>query len=341
MAAPESSLAARATTGTASGCTSSPARAAPARRPSPPRSPCALASGGRRTLVVEVEGRQGLARLFDADPLPYEERKVAVAPGGGEVLRARRRHRGRAARVPRACSTRWAAPAGCSKRIGAVDFATTIAPGLRDVLLTGKVYEAVGRRRSGRHGVRRRRARRTTDRSDRALPQREHRGRRAGQARPDPHPVRLDHGPAHAPTATVVHLVTLLEEMPVQETVDGIAELHGARAAGRRRHRQHGPSTAAARRGPDAPSARGRVADAEIIARARGRGPQAPTPSTVTALLDEGADLAARVGAGEARAHAARRRSAGRRTTCRCSPTAVDLGGLYALAEALSEQGVA
>ena len=29
------------------------------------------------------------------------------------------------------------------RRIGAIDFATTIAPGMRDVLLTGKVYEAV------------------------------------------------------------------------------------------------------------------------------------------------------------------------------------------------------
>ena len=29
------------------------------------------------------------------------------------------------------------------ERLGAIDFATTIAPGLRDVLLTGKVYEAV------------------------------------------------------------------------------------------------------------------------------------------------------------------------------------------------------
>ena len=30
-------------------------------------------------------------------------------------------------------------------RFGAIDFATSIAPGLRDVLLTGKVYEAVRR----------------------------------------------------------------------------------------------------------------------------------------------------------------------------------------------------
>src|SRR5690606_1515521 len=35
------------------------------------------------------------------------------------------------------------------KRIGAVDFVTTIAPGLRDVLLTGKVKEAVTRVEQG------------------------------------------------------------------------------------------------------------------------------------------------------------------------------------------------
>jgi anion-transporting ArsA/GET3 family ATPase len=45
----------------------------------------ALAAGGRRTLVVEVEGRQGLAQLFDTPPLPYEERRIASAAGGGEV----------------------------------------------------------------------------------------------------------------------------------------------------------------------------------------------------------------------------------------------------------------
>ena len=41
----------------------------------------ALASGGGRTLLVEVEGRQGIAHLFDIPPLPYQERRIAVAPG--------------------------------------------------------------------------------------------------------------------------------------------------------------------------------------------------------------------------------------------------------------------
>ena len=33
----------------------------------------ALATGGRRTLLIEVEGRQGIAQVFDTAPLPYEE----------------------------------------------------------------------------------------------------------------------------------------------------------------------------------------------------------------------------------------------------------------------------
>ncbi len=50
----------------------------------------ALARAGRRVLLIEVEGRQGIARLFDCPPLPYEERKVALGLGaqgaeGGDV----------------------------------------------------------------------------------------------------------------------------------------------------------------------------------------------------------------------------------------------------------------
>src|SRR5664279_1766884 len=45
----------------------------------------ALAGDGRKVLLCEVEGRQGIAQLFDVAPLPYEERKIAVGPGGGEV----------------------------------------------------------------------------------------------------------------------------------------------------------------------------------------------------------------------------------------------------------------
>src|SRR5487761_1426628 len=42
----------------------------------------ALAHGGRKVLLIETEGRQGIARLFDRPPLPYEERKIAIDPEG-------------------------------------------------------------------------------------------------------------------------------------------------------------------------------------------------------------------------------------------------------------------
>ena len=110
----------------------------------------ALATGGRRTLVIEVEGRQGIAQVFDTPPLPYEERKIAVAPGGGEV---------RALAVdPEAALLeylemfyRLGVAGRTLRRMGAIEFATTLAPGLRDVLLTGKAKECVSRKdRDGR-----------------------------------------------------------------------------------------------------------------------------------------------------------------------------------------------
>ena len=39
----------------------------------------ALASRGQHVLLCEVEGRQGIAQLFDVPPLPYEERRIASA----------------------------------------------------------------------------------------------------------------------------------------------------------------------------------------------------------------------------------------------------------------------
>src|ERR1700720_1820529 len=41
----------------------------------------ALASAGRRVLLIEVEGRQGIARIVDSPPLRYEERKAAIGLG--------------------------------------------------------------------------------------------------------------------------------------------------------------------------------------------------------------------------------------------------------------------
>src|SRR4051794_16984280 len=105
----------------------------------------ALAAGGRKVLVVEVEGRQGIAQLFDCPPLPYEERKVAVASGGGDVFAlAVDAEEALIEYLEMFYNLKRAGRA--LRRFGAIDFATTIAPGMRDVLLTGKVSEAVKRR---------------------------------------------------------------------------------------------------------------------------------------------------------------------------------------------------
>jgi anion-transporting ArsA/GET3 family ATPase len=47
---------------------------------------CALATSGRRVLVCEVEGRQGISELFDVPALQgAEERRVSRTPAGGMV----------------------------------------------------------------------------------------------------------------------------------------------------------------------------------------------------------------------------------------------------------------
>jgi anion-transporting ArsA/GET3 family ATPase len=183
----------------------------------------ALATDGRRTLLIEVEGRQGVAQLFDTPPLPYEERRIAVAPGGGEV-------RALAIDVEQALleylemfySLRRAGRA--LNKVGAIDFATTIAPGMRDVLLTGKVKEAVTRMEQG-HRV-----------YDAVVLDAPPTGRItrflnvtaevAGLAKVGPIKSQSDGVMAvlRSPQ-TAVHVVTLLEEMPVQETVDAVEEL--------------------------------------------------------------------------------------------------------------------
>src|SRR5918911_2817456 len=109
----------------------------------------ALATGGRRVLLAEVEGRQGIAQLFELPPLPYEERVVAGAPGGGEV-RALAVDAERALLEYLEMFYRLGLAGRGLQKMGGGDFATTVAPGLRDVLLTGKVKEAVTRTAEGR-----------------------------------------------------------------------------------------------------------------------------------------------------------------------------------------------
>jgi anion-transporting ArsA/GET3 family ATPase len=189
----------------------------------------ALARRGRRVLLTEVEGRQGLARLFDRDPLGYEPTPLLPLPDGelvGLAVDAKAAlleylevfyRLGRAGRA--------------LEKVGAVDFATTIAPGLRDVLLTGKVYDAVRLRQGKRRGE----GPYAFDHIVLDAPPTGRIGRFlnvnadvAGLAKVGP-----IHGQAESimkvlqARSTAVHLVTLLEDMPVQETVDAVAELRG------------------------------------------------------------------------------------------------------------------
>jgi anion-transporting ArsA/GET3 family ATPase len=184
----------------------------------------ALAADGKRVLLVEVEERQAIARLFDLPPLPYEERRVAVAAEGGEV-------RALAIDVEAALMEYFAmfynlGFAGRSlKKLGAVEFATTLAPGLRDVLLTGKTKECV--RRTARDG---------SPVYDAVVMDAPPTGRvvsflnvtvaMADLARKGPirnqadGVVELLHSPD-----TMVHLVTLLQDMPVTETIEAVQGL--------------------------------------------------------------------------------------------------------------------
>jgi len=183
----------------------------------------ALASKGRRVLLCEVEGRQGIAQLFDVAPLPYEERQVAVGLGGGEVYALAidaeaalleylqmYYHLGRAGKA--------------LDRFGVIDFATTIAPGVRDVLLTGKVYEAARRQVDGKYAY------------DAVVLDAPPTGRItrflnvntevAGLAKVGPVRRQADSiMQLMRARTTRVHLVTVLEEMPVQETVDAMTQL--------------------------------------------------------------------------------------------------------------------
>jgi anion-transporting ArsA/GET3 family ATPase len=184
----------------------------------------ALASGGRRVLLCEVENRQGIAGLFDVAPLPYVERRIAIGSGGGELYAL--------AIDPEAALMeyldmfyRLGRAGKALDRFGVIDFATTIAPGLRDVLLTGKVYEATRRKRRDQHLI--------YDAVVLDAPPTGRIGRFlnvntevAGIAKVGPVRKQADSIMTLLRSdATRVHLVTTLEDMPVQETLDAAAEL--------------------------------------------------------------------------------------------------------------------
>jgi anion-transporting ArsA/GET3 family ATPase len=316
----------------------------------------ALAAGGRRALLVEVEGRQGIARLFDVPPLPYEETRVAVAPGGGEVFALAVDpkaalmeylelfyHLGRAGRV--------------LERFGAVDFATTVAPGLRDVLLTGKVYEAVRRRETIKGGRDEPQIERPV--YDAVVLDAPPTGRITRFLNVNEEVVGLAKvGPIRNQANSImtllrskqaaVHLVSVLEEMPVQETTDAVEDL---RALGL----PIGAVIVNMVREPFLPQAAlesaidGEIDRAEVLAglaaaglgrRSRASGNDTSPAALATALLEEAAGHGARV-----RMERDERKEliALSRPTYELPALAsgIDLGALYGLANQLTEQGAA
>jgi anion-transporting ArsA/GET3 family ATPase len=181
------------------------------------------AGSGRRTLLVEVEGRQGMHRTFGTHPWDYAEREfrpglwgAALDPADAvyeylEMFYGLKR-------------VQW-----FMERSNALDFVTTAAPGLRDLLLVGKIYEIEARRRED--------GRRQYDLivvdappTGRIVPFLEAPEgvteivrvgpikRQAGQIREM----------LQNPRRVQAVVVSLLEEMPVQETVEAVTALSRA-----------------------------------------------------------------------------------------------------------------
>lgn len=190
----------------------------------------ALATQGKRVLLCEVEGRQGIARMFDVDPLPYAERRLATglpAEGGAPgVVHALHIDPEAALLEYLAMYYKLGRAGRALDRFGVIEFATTIAPGVRDVLLTGKVFEAVQRNSRNKGAIEYDAVVLDAPPTGRIAQFLNVSNELAGLAKVGPIKSQSDtmmtlfRSPRSA-----VHLVTVLEEMPVQETADGIADL--------------------------------------------------------------------------------------------------------------------
>jgi anion-transporting ArsA/GET3 family ATPase len=194
----------------------------------------ALAHASRKVLLIEAEGRQGIARLFDRPPLPYEERKIAIGLGeahdgrdpGGDVYALAIDPEGALLDYLHMFYAMRTAGIALT-RLGMVDFATTIAPGLADVLVTGKATEATRRKQPGSaSGF-------VYDAVVLDAPPTGRIGRFLNVTAEVSGLAKVGPIRTHADTVanvikspqTAVHFVCTLEEMPVQETLDGIAEM--------------------------------------------------------------------------------------------------------------------
>jgi anion-transporting ArsA/GET3 family ATPase len=302
----------------------------------------ALSCGGRKVLFIEVEGRQGIARLFDCPPLPYEERKVALGLGenghpGGDVYALAMDPEGALLDyLEMFYNLRRTGQA--LTRLGMVDFATTIAPGLSDVLVTGKATEAARRKAAGRE---------VYDAVVMDAPPTGRIGRFlnvsvevSGLAKVGPIRTHADSvARVIRSPQTAVHFVTTLEEMPVQETLDGLAELRalgGIQPGGIFINMVHpdGLPEADLKAAVD-----GRVDEAEIALGLKAAG--LPDSQALAASL--GAELAehARSVAVQERERRELAAAGQPRYELPAITDGIDLAGVYKLAEVLREQGAA
>ncbi len=295
-----------------------------------------LAAGGRRVLLVEVEGRQGIAQLFDVPPLPYAEVKVATADAGGHV---------NALAVDLEAAFleyldmfyNLGLAGRAMRRVGAIEFATTIAPGLRDVLLTGKIKEAAVRLNADK-----------TPAYDAIVVDSPPTGRitrflDVTKALSD----IAKGGPVHSQAEgvvkllhseqTAIHLVTLLEALPIQETIEAIEELEAldlpvGSVIVNRNIPAFLPEDALG------PAADG-VIDADSVRSGLSRVGIALADTEFAGLLTETIEHASRIRARSESATELENLHVPRLDL----PTiadGVDLGSLYELAEALAQQGV-
>ncbi|WP_333618327.1 ArsA family ATPase [Dietzia sp.] len=311
----------------------------------------ALAEEGHRVLLAEVEERQGIARLFDREPLPYKETHLASLEGGGEI-------HGLAIDAEAAMLEYMAifyklGTLGRAMRAtGALEFATSIAPGIKDVILTGKIKE-VATRDKGKREV-------AYDAIvvDSPPTGRIHRfldvtSAMAGIARGGPiHSQARGVSELLHSDRAVVHLVTLLESLPVQETLDAISDIESVgipvghvivnRAAPRL---VPGDSLGRfAAEGPDPKQLAAGLLETGITENGTGKDtgetPTEPDPALVEGLIVESMEYG-RVAEGQLAAA----------TTLADSPAdtlvlphlggGIDTCSLFELASALTEQGVA
>jgi anion-transporting ArsA/GET3 family ATPase len=303
-----------------------------------------LASAGTDVLLCEVEGRQGIAQMFDVEPLPYAERRVATGlpgPDGkrGGIVHALHIDPESALLEYLSMYYKLGRAGKALDRFGVTEFATTIAPGVRDVLLTGKVYEATKRNARNKNAI-------TYDAVVLDAPPT---GRiaqflgvnqeLAGLARMGPIKNQADSVTTlFRSQQTAVHLVTVLEEMPVQETADGITQLResGLRVGGvvvnQVRPRDLDEEDLVAVRA-------GKVTKRAVAAELNRAG-LSGTGDLVLGLLGEARDHAER----RALEDAQRALVAGLGVPTYELPLlvgGVDLGGLYELAGMLRDQGMA